>query len=152
MMSLISVVCSVSHDLLSVSSFFTLSALSHGPGTSQWGGPKLPQGRNAGPHSGGSCGVQNKLESFLFCNEYHPDCLCTLSNSKRRSLNQKLSDGALGNAVEFLLLELQLFRVLSGYEWFHFTHTCVCIHVNAQHALTTNKNCHTRGISLPLRG
>jgi hypothetical protein len=38
--------------------------------------------KNAGPHGGGSYGVQNKLECFLFCDEYCPNCLCTLSNSK----------------------------------------------------------------------
>lgn len=40
--SLISVVWSVSHDILSVFSFYTLSEQSHSPGSSQWGCQRLP--------------------------------------------------------------------------------------------------------------
>lgn len=40
--SLISVVWSASHDILSVFSFYTLSEQSHSPGSSQWGCQRLP--------------------------------------------------------------------------------------------------------------
>lgn len=66
MSSLISVVCSVSHDLPSVSSFYTLSTLSHGPGSSQWGGQRLPQGENAGPKAEVHVGFRINWNDFCF--------------------------------------------------------------------------------------
>lgn len=144
MISLISVVCSASHGLLSVSSFYTLSPLSHGPGSSQRGGQRLPQGKNAGPQGGGSCGVQDKLEWFLFSNEYCPNCHCTLT--PKNSFNQKLLDEVLSNGIEFLLDKFWLLQVPFGCGQIIFTYVymyasctytimCTCIHTN-------NKNCH----------
>lgn len=61
------IVYSVSHDLLSASSFYTLSTPSHSPGCSQWGGQRLPQ-RKLRPQPEVHMGFRMNWNDFLFAN------------------------------------------------------------------------------------
>lgn len=118
MVSLISVVCSISHDLLSASSFYTLSTLSHSPGSSQWGGQRLPQGKLRAP-TRCSPGVQDELEWLLVCK------LCTLC-SFRKLLNEVLDSG-----IKFLW-EKVLFLQIRFVWWQKILQIHVCTHVHMQ--------------------
>lgn len=127
MSSLILVICSVSCDLSSVYSFYTLSTLSHGPGSSQWGVQRSPQGENIGLQGRGSCGVQDKLEWFLFSSEYCPNCLCTLTPKAFKSK-------AFGWRIVFSFDKLWLLHYYLGADRDTFylyvcAHTQLCVQV-----------------------